>query len=33
MMDAMFEIPASKRKTFRVKLDYAKERVEALKVA
>ncbi len=33
MMDAMFEVPASKRKTFRVKLDYAKARVEAMQVA
>ncbi|WP_300828954.1 ATP-dependent Clp protease ATP-binding subunit ClpX [uncultured Rikenella sp.] len=33
MMDAMFEVPASKRKTFRVKLDYARARVEAMQVA
>lgn len=33
MMDAMFEVPASKRKTFRVKLAYAKARVEAMQVA
>lgn len=33
MMDAMFEVPASKRKTFRVKLDYARRRVEAMQVA
>ena len=33
MMDAMFEVPASKRKTFRVKLDYAHQRVEAMQVA
>lgn len=33
MMDAMFEVPASKRKTFRVKLDYARSRVEAMQVA
>ena len=33
MMDAMFEVPASKRKTFRVKLDYARQRVEAMQVA
>lgn len=33
MMDAMFEVPASKRKTFRVKLDYAKARVETMHVA
>ena len=32
MMDAMFEVPASKRKTFRVKLDYARQRVEAMQV-
>lgn len=33
MMDAMFDVPASKRKTFRVKLDYARSRVEAMQVA
>ena len=33
MMDAMFEVPAGKRKTFRVKLDYARQRVEAMHVA
>ncbi|MCC8061953.1 MAG: ATP-dependent Clp protease ATP-binding subunit ClpX [Rikenellaceae bacterium] len=33
MMDAMFEVPASKRKTFRVKLDYARSRVESMQVA
>ena len=33
MMDAMFEVPASKRKTFRVKLDYARARVDAKHVA
>lgn len=33
MMDAMFEVPASKRKTFRVKLDYAKARVETMQMA
>lgn len=33
MMDAMFEVPASKRKSFRVKLDYARNRVEAMTVA
>lgn len=32
MMDAMFEVPASKRKTFRVKLDYARQRVETMQV-
>ena len=32
MMDAMFEVPASKRKTFRVKLGYARQRVEAMQV-
>ena len=32
MMDAMFEVPASKRKTFRVKLDYARQRAEAMQV-
>ena len=32
MMDAMFEVPASKRKPFRVKLDYARQRVEAMQV-
>ena len=32
-MDAMFEVPAGKRKTFRVKLDYARQRVEAMHVA
>lgn len=31
MMDAMFEVPASTRKTFKVTLDYAKKRIEALK--
>lgn len=33
MIDAMYEIPASKRKNFRVKLDYAKARVQALQLA
>lgn len=33
MMDAMFDIPASKRKTFRVRADYARRRVEAMQVA
>ena len=33
MMDAMFEVPATKRKTFRVKLDYARSRVENMHVA
>ena len=30
MMDAMFEVPTAKRKSFRVKLDYARNRVEAM---
>ncbi len=32
MTDAMFEVPASNRKTFRVKLDYAKTRIERMTV-
>lgn len=30
MIDAMFEIPTQKKKSFRVKLDYARTRVEAM---
>lgn len=33
MMDAMFEVPASKRKSFRVRLDYAKQRVDTMQIA
>ncbi len=33
MIDAMFDVPASDRKTFRVTLPYAKSKIEAAKVA
>ncbi len=33
MMDAMFEVPASKRKSFRVRIDYARQRVDAMQIA
>ncbi len=32
MMDAMFEVPASRRKSFRIRLGYARSRVETLKI-